>query len=93
MAHVFILIIALVSFCCNFKAVSAEEGLLSPLQLSRVGSSNVVLDDGREVRLTGIQAPKLPLGRRDFPVWPLASEAKAELEILALGQEVQPPGG
>ena len=30
----------------------------------------------------------MPLGRRDFPVWPLASEAKAELEILALGQEV-----
>src|SRR5262245_858154 len=33
------------------------------------------LDDGREVRLVGTQAPKLPLGRPNFPTWPLAEEA------------------
>lgn len=47
------------------------------------------LEDGREVRLVGIQAPKLPLGRADFSAWPLADEAKAFLEELALGREVQ----
>ena len=32
-----------------------------------VDGDTLVLDDGREVRLVGIQAPKLPLGRPDFP--------------------------
>ncbi len=41
-----------------------------------------------QVRLVGIQAPKLPLGRPDFPVWPLAAEAKQALEKLTLGQAV-----
>ena len=49
----------------------------------------VVLDDGRVVRLIGTQAPKLPLGREDFPVWPLAPEAKKALEELALSKTVQ----
>lgn len=49
----------------------------------------VILDDGRVVRLIGIQAPKLPLGREGFPTWPLAPEAKAELTSLALNQPVQ----
>lgn len=49
-----------------------------------IDGDTVVLDDRREVRLVGIQAPKLPLGRRNFPTWPLADEAKAELERLVL---------
>ena len=36
-----------------------------------VDGDTVVLDDGRQVRLVGIQAPKLPLGRRNFRKWPL----------------------
>jgi hypothetical protein len=32
----------------------------------------VILDDGRQVRLVGTQAPKLPLGRPCFVKWPLA---------------------
>jgi micrococcal nuclease len=51
------------------------------------------LDDGREVRLVGIQAPKLPLGRRNFPTWPLADEAKAALEQIALGRSLTPRFG
>lgn len=27
------------------------------------------LDGAREIRLVGIQAPKLPLGRKNFPTW------------------------
>lgn len=48
----------------------------------------VELADGRRVRLVGLQAPKLPLGRPGFPTWPLAQEAKAALESLALGHRV-----
>lgn len=46
------------------------------------------LADGREVRLIGIQAPKLPLGRPNYPTWPLAGEAKTALERLALKRTV-----
>jgi micrococcal nuclease len=53
-----------------------------------VDGDTVMLDDGREVRLVGIQAPKLPLGRRNFPTWPLAAQAKAELERLVLGRRL-----
>ena len=49
----------------------------------------VVLDGGLVVRLIGTQAPKLPLGRGDFETWPLAPEAKAALEALALNKTVQ----
>ncbi|MBF0248225.1 MAG: thermonuclease family protein [Alphaproteobacteria bacterium] len=54
-----------------------------------VDGDTVALDDGRQVRLVGIQAPKLPLGRPGFRPWPLGEEAKAELEALALGRTVE----
>lgn len=54
-----------------------------------VDGDTVVLDDGRQVRLVGIQAPKLPLGRTGFKAWPLANEAKARLERLILGKRVE----
>lgn len=41
-----------------------------------VDGDTIVLDDRSEVRMVGIQAPKLPLGRRNFPEWPLAKEAR-----------------
>src|SRR5918995_1966448 len=53
-----------------------------------VDGDTVVLDDGKEVRLVGIQAPKLPLNRPNFKEWPLACEAKDELEKLVLNQRV-----
>ncbi len=54
-----------------------------------VDGDTVVLADGRQVRLVGIQAPKLPLGRAGFEAWPLAEEAKAALAGLALGRTVR----
>lgn len=48
----------------------------------------VILDSGDKVRLIGLQAPKLPLGRPDFEAWPLADEAKSYLEELSLGEQV-----
>ncbi len=59
------------------------------LAVEVVDGDTLVLDDGRQVRLVGIQAPKLPLGRPGFQAWPLADKAKAALEDLALGKPVQ----
>jgi endonuclease YncB( thermonuclease family) len=42
-----------------------------------------------EVRLVGIQAPKLPLGRPHYRTWPLAEEAREALASLTQGQEVR----
>ncbi|NKB47958.1 MAG: thermonuclease family protein [Alphaproteobacteria bacterium] len=53
-----------------------------------VDGDTVILDDGRQVRLVGIQAPKLPLGRTNFEKWPLADEAKNALAKLVLGRRV-----
>jgi endonuclease YncB( thermonuclease family) len=47
------------------------------------------VDGAREVRLVGIQAPKLPLGRKGFTAWPLAEDARAGLSEIALGREVR----
>lgn len=54
-----------------------------------VDGDTVVLDDGRKVRLVGIQTPKLPLGRSHVKLQPLAHEAKAALEELTLNQPVR----
>lgn len=56
---------------------------------SVVDGDTLVLGDGREVRLKGIQAPKLPLGRSGFEAWPLAEESKSRLEALADGRPAQ----
>jgi endonuclease YncB( thermonuclease family) len=68
---------------CGF--VAGEKGTVS----SVLDGDTVVLKSGRQVRLVGIQAPKLPLGRRDFEPWPLGDEAREALEALALGRNVQ----
>lgn len=56
---------------------------------SVVDGDTLVLEDGSQVRLVGIQAPKLPLGRPNFPAWPLAEDAKAALERLVDGKTVE----
>lgn len=56
---------------------------------SVVDGDTVILSDQRQVRLVGIQAPKLPLGRKGFETWPLAETAKRALEELTLGQKVR----
>lgn len=60
---------------------------------SVVDGDTVLLDreinGSREVRLVGIQAPKLPLGRDGLREWPLAKDAKAALEKMVLGRTVE----
>jgi micrococcal nuclease len=46
------------------------------------------VDGARQVRLVGLQAPKLPLGRTGFPTWPLAEKSRAAIAKLVLGQTV-----
>ncbi len=41
------------------------------------------------MRLVGLQAPKLALGRRNFSDWPLAVEARERLAALVEHEEVQ----
>lgn len=55
---------------------------------SVIDGDTVILNDGREIRLVGLQAPKLALGRAGFTPWPLAEDAKAHLAQLILGQTV-----
>jgi endonuclease YncB( thermonuclease family) len=53
-----------------------------------IDGDTVLLADGREVRLVGIQAPKLPLGRAGFETWPLADAAQDALDTLCRGATV-----
>ena len=84
-----------------FFALLQAAMLLSAMSLSAAGTlepggsgivkevvdgDTLVLEGGVEVRLVGIQAPKLPLGRRNFSTWPLADEARAALEEMTLGR-------
>jgi micrococcal nuclease len=72
-------------------AVSACESLREGprgVVASVTDGDTVLLDNGLVVRLIGIQAPKLPLGREDFPAWPMAEEAKQALSELVLGASV-----
>lgn len=54
-----------------------------------VDGDTVVLENGTEIRLVGLQAPKLALGRRNFDDWPLAHDARAALADLVDGRFVE----
>ena len=88
----FFLVFLLVSLVPGLPALADGPDTLADGGQARVTAvvdgDTVVLNDGREVRMVGIQAPKLPLGRPNFPTWPLADEAKAALERMVLGRDV-----
>ncbi len=48
----------------------------------------ITLDSGTEVRLIGLQAPKLPLGRKGFAPWLMAGDARDMLEALVMDERV-----
>lgn len=90
----------LISACLllTVRAATAEEPWdnLRPIGeatvVSTVDGDTVVIEPAllgyEQVRLVGIQAPKLPLGRKNFPTWPLAPESKDALAALVDGQRV-----
>lgn len=86
-------LIALLAAAIAPPSAPAAPGDLTPAGAARVAhvidGDTVRLDNDEEVRLVGIQAPKLSLGRPDVADWPLADRAKAALETLVLGREVR----
>ncbi len=76
----------LVTFPLTAPAALERDGAARVIEI--VDGDTLVLEDGREVRLVGIQAPKLPLGRPNFKAWPLGDDAKAALAALALDKVV-----
>lgn len=75
----------------SVAALACEQLTMEPggIVTSVTDGDTVILDDGRVIRMIGTQAPKLPLDRPDFVTWPLAPEAKAALEQLALNKPVR----
>ncbi|WP_271168736.1 thermonuclease family protein [Hansschlegelia plantiphila] len=53
-----------------------------------IDGDTVLLDDGREVRLAGVSAPKTPLGRKPEE-WPLDAASREALESAAGGQVLE----
>lgn len=64
--------------------VAVDSGIVAEI----IDGDTVVLESGTTVRLTGIQAPKLALGRPGFRDWPMAGAARDLLARLSLGQTV-----
>lgn len=56
---------------------------------STTDGDTIVLSSGQAVRLVGIMAPKLSLGRPHVTDWPLANEAKSFLEQLVAGKNLR----
>lgn len=54
-----------------------------------IDGDTFVIDSGRDVRLVGLQAPKLPLGRKGFEPWPLGQASKQALSNLTLGRKIR----
>jgi micrococcal nuclease len=53
-----------------------------------VDGDTLLLDNGMVVRLIGIQAPHLALGREGLADWPMGDASKAALETIALHRAV-----
>ena len=73
----------------DFSAQGAE---LTPGETGVVievsDGDTLTLSDGLVVRLVGLQAPKLPLGRSRFLTWPMAPESRDALKDLVLRRAV-----
>jgi micrococcal nuclease len=71
---------------------TACDGLVEGIKgrvVSVPDGDTMLLDSGLVVRLTGMQAPKLPLGREGYEAWPKAEDAKAALEAIVLDKAVE----
>ena len=78
------------------SAVSLGATKTEALKPGEIGIVTSILDgdtlylkDGLKVRLSAMQAPKLPLGRKGFKAWPMGEEAKAALTALTKKRRVQ----
>jgi len=77
------------SLGCTPPAPGEASGLPDSGYVQEVVDGDTVrLKGGLQVRLVGIQAPKLSLGRSGFVDWPLGEESKRALEALTLHKTV-----
>jgi micrococcal nuclease len=53
-----------------------------------IDGDTLVLDTGQQGRFIGLQAPKLPLGRSNFPSWPLADDSAVAQRELTKGKKL-----
>ncbi len=67
------------------KLSAGEIGVVA----SVLDGDTLYLEDGLKVRLSAMQAPKLPLGRKGFKAWPMGAESKAALTALTQKRRVQ----
>jgi endonuclease YncB( thermonuclease family) len=86
------LVLVLTLLVAPSGAVGVTGDVLEPGEDGRVvevvDGDTLTLEDGRPVRLVGLQAPKLPLDREGFKTWPLAETARETLSRLVLGRTV-----
>lgn len=81
------------AFLLGASALGAKAPILSSGEIgiaARIHDGDTIyMDDGLKVRLSGMQAPKISLGREGFEDWPLGYEAKAALGRLIKNKRVQ----
>lgn len=71
------------------EQLTAAEGELARSKVVEIiDGDTLLLENGREVRLVGLQSPKIALGRKNFKEWPLGYEARDALSELTLNQYV-----
>jgi micrococcal nuclease len=83
-------------FIATFLGSTAHGASPDALPLGGSGVVETVIDGDTvrlqngsvDIRMVGIQAPKLPLGRKGFKAWPLAAESRQALEGLVQGRTV-----
>ncbi len=90
-----IIVVFLILVVANSSSASVIENLeqgAAAVVIEVVDGDTVILDrkieGANQVRLVGLQAPKLPLGRKGFKIWPLAPDSKFALERLTLNKRV-----
>ncbi len=84
----FLLLNTLQSGAAAPPAPSEPEAVEQGVVREVTDGDTLTLDNGLVVRLVGIQAPKLALGRTGFKAWPLAQEARDGLQTLSQGRTV-----
>ena len=70
------------------KLTSEKEANNNSRVIEIIDGDTLRLENNMEVRLVGLQAPKIALGRKKFKPWPLGNEAKRALSDLTLNKPV-----
>lgn len=97
-AAAIILAAATVAFSCGFSRAEEAPTPQPTCELARgpvrtvarvIDGETVALDDGRELRLAGIQAPRAQDAGAQLGAWPLEEASRIALAELILGKQVQ----